>query len=231
MSQQIINIGTTANDTTGDTLRTGAQKINSNFTELYRGVQVPPATIATLGTVRPDGSTITITNGIITAHTGVTAATTVSLGVVSIPDVATSGINNVLGALSLAIASNTQLGAVKVDGTSIQISNGIISAPSTYTLPRATTSTLGGVKVDGTTITINNTTGVISGANTYSLPTASTSILGGVKVDGTSISINGSGVISASVTGAVIFKGTWNASTNTPTLVNGTGTSGWQICC
>jgi hypothetical protein len=60
------------------------------------------------------------------------------------------------------------------------------------------------------------------------LPTATTSVLGGVKVDGTSISINGSGVISASVTGAVVFKGTWNASTNTPTLANGVGTSGWQ---
>jgi hypothetical protein len=30
------------------------------------------------------------------------------------------------------------------------------------------------------------------------------------------------------VSGAVVFKGTWNASTNTPTLVNGTGTTGWQ---
>jgi len=30
------------------------------------------------------------------------------------------------------------------------------------------------------------------------------------------------------VSGAVVFKGTWNASTNTPTLVDGTGTNGWQ---
>jgi hypothetical protein len=35
MSQQTINIGTTANDHTGDPLRTAFQKINSNFTELY----------------------------------------------------------------------------------------------------------------------------------------------------------------------------------------------------
>lgn len=36
MTQQLINIGTVANDDTGDSLRTGGDKINDNFTELYR---------------------------------------------------------------------------------------------------------------------------------------------------------------------------------------------------
>lgn len=35
MTQQIINVGTAANDGTGDPLRTSFQKINANFTELY----------------------------------------------------------------------------------------------------------------------------------------------------------------------------------------------------
>jgi Bacteriophage T4 gp9/10-like protein len=35
MTQQIINIGTVAEDHTGDGLRTGGDKINENFTELY----------------------------------------------------------------------------------------------------------------------------------------------------------------------------------------------------
>lgn len=35
MAQQIINIGTVANDGTGDTIRDGGAKINANFTELY----------------------------------------------------------------------------------------------------------------------------------------------------------------------------------------------------
>ena len=34
MAQQTISIGTTANDGTGDPLRTAFNKINSNFTEL-----------------------------------------------------------------------------------------------------------------------------------------------------------------------------------------------------
>lgn len=35
MTQQIINVGTAANDGTGDPLRTAFTKINTNFTELY----------------------------------------------------------------------------------------------------------------------------------------------------------------------------------------------------
>ena len=35
MAQQTINIGTTANDGTGDPLRTAFDKINDNFSELY----------------------------------------------------------------------------------------------------------------------------------------------------------------------------------------------------
>ena len=35
MAQQILNVGTTANDGTGDSLRVGGDKINDNFDEIY----------------------------------------------------------------------------------------------------------------------------------------------------------------------------------------------------
>jgi hypothetical protein len=35
MAKQTINIGQTANDKTGDPLRTAFQKVNSNFNEIY----------------------------------------------------------------------------------------------------------------------------------------------------------------------------------------------------
>lgn len=38
MSKQSLNLGTIANDNTGDTLRAGGDKINDNFTELYDAV-------------------------------------------------------------------------------------------------------------------------------------------------------------------------------------------------
>ena len=37
MAKQTINIGTSANDGTGDPLRTAMSKTNDNFTELYNG--------------------------------------------------------------------------------------------------------------------------------------------------------------------------------------------------
>jgi hypothetical protein len=35
MAKQVINIGSVANDGTGDPLRTAFDKVNDNFTELY----------------------------------------------------------------------------------------------------------------------------------------------------------------------------------------------------
>src|SRR4051812_20923086 len=97
---------------------------------------------------------------------------------------------------TLPTASTTVVGGVRVDGTTITIAGGTISAsPGSYVLPTASTSVLGGVKVDGTTVTISG--GVLSAAAAYTLPTASTSVLGAVMVDGTSITISGGGVISA----------------------------------
>ena len=37
MAKQTINIGTTANDGTGDPIRSAFDKTNDNFTELYAG--------------------------------------------------------------------------------------------------------------------------------------------------------------------------------------------------
>ncbi len=44
MAQQEINIGTTANDRTGDSLRVAFQKINDNFAELYNSGAYTPTT-------------------------------------------------------------------------------------------------------------------------------------------------------------------------------------------
>ena len=51
MSQQTINIGTVANDGTGDSLRNAFDKCNDNFTELYTRVRssVPTTTVGSSG--------------------------------------------------------------------------------------------------------------------------------------------------------------------------------------
>jgi hypothetical protein len=52
MAQQTINIGTVANDGTGDTPRSSFDKTNQNFTELY-GIATPPQGRLTLQTATP----------------------------------------------------------------------------------------------------------------------------------------------------------------------------------
>jgi len=54
MAQQTIGIGTSANDGTGDALRTAFTKVNENFTEVYTSLN--PSVIALSAT---DGSTVT----------------------------------------------------------------------------------------------------------------------------------------------------------------------------
>ena len=41
MTQQTINVGTTANDKQGDSLRAAFEKVNENFTELYAATYTP----------------------------------------------------------------------------------------------------------------------------------------------------------------------------------------------
>ena len=55
MTQQIIGVGTTANDGTGDTLRAAFQKANDNFTELYAGSGAAPN--VSVAAVVPQGFT------------------------------------------------------------------------------------------------------------------------------------------------------------------------------
>ena len=54
MAKLTVNIGTSANDRTGDNLRTAFNKINENFNELYQGVittEVPVTSAGTSGDV------------------------------------------------------------------------------------------------------------------------------------------------------------------------------------
>ena len=53
MSQQLINVGSLANDGTGDTLRNSQIKSNANFTELYN-IKVPQSRTITIGGVTLD---------------------------------------------------------------------------------------------------------------------------------------------------------------------------------
>ena len=112
--------------------------------------------------------------------------------------------NNVIStssSYSLPTASTTVLGGVKIDGTTITISNGVISSSGS-----------GGTDVEGNpsgTATAGDLTKLRIGSDIYdvpgteyTLPTASTTTLGGVKIDGETITI-ADGVISSTGGGVV----------------------------
>jgi hypothetical protein len=191
MAYQEIQTGQIANDGNGDTLRSGAQKINENFTELYNSLSysLPAATTTELGGVKVGGR-LSINNGILSA-------------------------DDQQYTLPIAGTSAGVLGGVKVDGTSISITDGVISSTYSYSLPIAEVSAagqLGGVKVDGSTITI--TDGVITAPYSYTLPTATNFTLGGVKVDGSTITIT-DGAISAVPTAVAVNRTTVTVTSGT----------------
>jgi len=125
MSQNIINIGTLAGDRTGDSLRTAGQKINSNFTELYgivNSASLPARTGNNGKALFTDGTAVywapvVATNGVTTtgSYANPTWITNLAYGKITDVPTATTGI----------------AGVVKVDGTTIIINNGVISASPT----------------------------------------------------------------------------------------------------
>lgn len=62
MSKQTINVGTTANDKKGDSLRAAFQKVNSNFTELYTALGLAADVNLNLGAFEFSGSVMTTTD-------------------------------------------------------------------------------------------------------------------------------------------------------------------------
>jgi hypothetical protein len=126
-------------------------------------------------------------------------------------------------------------------------------APYSYTLPAATSSTLGGVivgsniSVSAGTISISaipwsivtSTPTTIAGYGITLTSTNVTTALGYTPVNSTLVgAVSGiatldssgkltSSQIPSSLVGALNYQGTWNASTNTPTLASGTGTKGY----
>jgi hypothetical protein len=199
MSKQNINLGNALNDGTGDVLRVGGEKINSNFTELYNALGGDTGAPLSIVSGLRAGSGI-----IVSSKTGdvlVTAqpATRNDPGVVKIG----TGLNITDGVVSapiytLPIADGNILGGIKVGARLSINAQGVLSAdPGGYTLPIAQAGALGGVKV-GTGLSINPTTGVLSSTITqYTLPTATDTTLGGIKV-GARLTIT-DGVLSADI--------------------------------
>jgi hypothetical protein len=86
MAKQSINVGATANDKKGDSLRAAFQKVNNNFTELYTALGLNADTTLNLGAFEFAGSVMTTTDStgiILDQATTVTSNLTVNGDIVA----------------------------------------------------------------------------------------------------------------------------------------------------
>jgi hypothetical protein len=125
MAKQTINIGTTANDGTGDPLRTAFDKVNDNTTELYAGQSLSIASDE-LTLTRADGTTSTvdlspyldedaraISSGTLNGATGIVTFTRDDASTFTLD------LSSLLDDTNLVTSVNTQTGAVVLDADDI----------------------------------------------------------------------------------------------------------------
>lgn len=97
MAQQTINIGATANDGTGDQLRTAFDKVNDNFVEVYTELGG-----STLSNIKLSGNTISTddTNGNLTLDPNGTGTIVLANAVTASSTLAVAGTSTLTGAVT-----------------------------------------------------------------------------------------------------------------------------------
>jgi hypothetical protein len=129
MAKQSINVGTTANDKKGDSLRAAFQKVNANFTELYTALGLDTAPL-NLGAFEFTGSTLSTTDSSsIIIDQATTITSNLSVGGDILPQTANGGDlgSSTLPWRSLYVSNNT----IYIGGTAVGIdANGSLTVNS-----------------------------------------------------------------------------------------------------
>tara|TARA_A100001011_G_scaffold400748_2_gene518339 strand:+ start:579 stop:2159 length:1581 start_codon:yes stop_codon:yes gene_type:complete len=211
MARQTINIGTNANDGTGDPLRTAFDKINDNFAELY--VDSDASTVLEhdtapklAGNLDTNGQTITtdVTNGNVTVNANGT-------GIISLTsDTTVTGNMTVTGKIFLGDTATdiTQVTGI-FEADQIQINGSTISGLTTNGDVTIAPNGTGAVVLSGAT--------TISGAVTATSLTTNTIVSNGSNAD---LSIQPSGSGSVTVSGLQIQGTTLSSSDSTILNIN-----------
>lgn len=98
MAKQTINVGATANDKQGDSLRAAFQKVNSNFTELYTQLGLISDTSLNLGAFEFSGSTMSTTDS---SSVTIDQAVTVSSDITVSGNIAAPNLRTVVSSVGL----------------------------------------------------------------------------------------------------------------------------------
>jgi hypothetical protein len=209
MVQQVINIGSAANNGVGDPLRVGAEKINSNFTELY-AKQVPPQTGNGGKVLTTDGSVLswTVIPGLSAINAGTLVGNTLSNTVVSssLTSVGTLSNLTVTSPIQGTIVGNagtaTKLQSPrKINGVNFDGSQDIVIPIYSVDAGSITGTTLGSSVVNSSLTSV----GTLS-----SLTTSGNVVIGGnLTVNGTTTTVSNETVTNTeTITGALVVNGT-----------------------
>lgn len=173
MAQQLIGIGTTANDGTGDPLRSAFDKSNDNFTELYGKPDLSLAT-NTLTLTKADGTTDTVDLAPYLDDTAIVSASIDGAGIVTFVNSDTSTFTLDLSSLlddTNLITSVDGGGGLEVDTTTgdvtVSISDdGVTHAKleGRYTAIQDIATTTGTIALDASTYAAFNLTGALGTA-------------------------------------------------------------------
>lgn len=234
MARQIINIGTTANDGTGDPLRTAFDKINDNFVELYGSDNDINTLDANL-----DLNNFAITTGVTNGNITVTPNGTgnINLGSITIngsqissndstqitfaENIQTTGTINVTGAATLATSLTLATGAT-VTGILDEDAMGSDSATQlatqqsikAYVDSQVTAQDLDFACDDSTTLSIDLDSESLQFSGGTGITTAGTENTVTIAIDGTVATLAGS----QTLTNKTLTSPTINGATLTGTL-------------
>jgi len=219
MAKLGISTGSQPNDGTGDTLLSGAEKINDNFDEVYTlcgdGTNLAPGIVTAITA----GSNISIS----TSFGQVTVTALETTGISSYWNLNSTGINtvgrNVGIGTTTAVAGLTVLGGGRVSGFLTVTDGLVVSAGSKIT---GETSIIGGLYATGiSTFTSNSLTAVqfnVSGVSTF----ASSKTATGFTTNTTNTNLNVTGV--STFASSKTATGFTTNTTNTNLTVTGVST-------
>lgn len=178
MAQQTLNIGSNANDGTGDTLRVAMDKVNDNFTEIYASPLFNDAILISGNEI----SAIRTNDDLVFAPAGT--------GSITMPALSFNG-NNIEGTRSNdninLLPSGTGsvvFGAIKIKGTSLSSDDSTTININDGLIVDGTLNVSGAATLDGAT-NLGSTLAVPSGLTTLSTlaVTSTTSLAGTTTID------------------------------------------------
>jgi len=196
--------------------------LSMTFSGDASGVSVGNATTLTLATVNSNvgtyGSSVAVPVFSVNAKGLVTSVANSSI---AFP------VTSVFGRTgAVTLQSSDVTGALGYTPIGTLVASGDVSGTSSGNTITLTLATVNANVGTFNTITVNSKGLVTSASNTSYVNTNQLGVANGVAT------LNSSGQLTASqlpsaITGALVYQGTWNAATNTPTLTSGTGTKGY----